>query len=435
MLTVAIKAGRLLDKGFPAFHKRDMIRKKRIIKAVLPFLLSAAFLASSEARGIRVAFVGDPQVDNEQELEYARRSVYGELMERKDLDMVVFLGDLVNDNVSLLEPTRQILDSLPMPWFNVPGNHDRDLYVKSADGTRRIRDLKSYRRVIGAPDTTFVRGRIRFILMNNVRHAEKGEYEGGLTEKQRHYLDSAVASSSEKMVVFASHIPLSHSKGTDSLLAILSRCPELLVVCGHTHNVARRPMLLPDGRRIEELVAGASCGSWWRGVKDGDGIPYALQNCGAPRGYFIADITARGRCRLKYKCVGRCDSDVVSAHWQSSRNDTGADTSGSDAHGTLTINVYGGSVDGVVEVKGISGNSWTRLEHVDDIAPEVLEVINDNKVKTKEERRAHPEEFIPLRRFRSPHIWAVSADCPAGTIKVRYRDSAMSFCSRTVVRL
>lgn len=402
--------------------------------AVLPFLLSAASLTPSSARGLRVAFVGDPQVDNVKELEYARKSIYGELMGRKDLDAVIFLGDLVNDNPSLMKPARRILDSLPCPWFNAPGNHDRDLYRKAFDGTGRVRDLMSYRKEIGTPDTTFVKGGIRFIIMNNVRHG-RDDYEGGFTDMQKHYLDSVVtASASDRRVVLATHIPLSKSMGSDSLLAMLSRSPELLLVSGHTHNVARHRIELPDGRLAEEIMAGAACGSWWRGAKDKDGVPYALQNCGAPRGYFVAHFASNGRYRLKYKCVGRNDADVVSVHWKASA-DLPADSAIHDAvtscgklpAGRLIVNVFGGSTDGAVEVKGLDGKHWTRLERVEEIAPEAAEIISANHLKTKEERRSRPEEFIPLRRFRSPHVWAVQANCPAGKIKIRYRDSAMSF--------
>ena len=90
-----------------------------------------------------VAFVGDPQVDNATQLDYARRSVYRELRERKDLDLVILLGDLVNDKTELLAPTVATLDSLPCPWLAVPGNHDRDRYTKEdGPGTFRPGSVK-----------------------------------------------------------------------------------------------------------------------------------------------------------------------------------------------------------------------------------------------------------------------------------------------------
>ena len=53
-------------------------------------------------RVLRVALVGDPQVDDSTEMGYARRSVYRELRGRRDLDMCIFLGDLVNDNYGVI---------------------------------------------------------------------------------------------------------------------------------------------------------------------------------------------------------------------------------------------------------------------------------------------------------------------------------------------
>ena len=93
----------------------------------------------------RVAFVGDPQVDDSTELGFARASVFAELLERKDLDLVVIMGDLVNEKTELLPACFGILDSLPCPWVRVQGNHDG--------------------KAIPA-DSSFVAGGIRFVLLN-----------------------------------------------------------------------------------------------------------------------------------------------------------------------------------------------------------------------------------------------------------------------------
>ena len=162
----------------------------------LAFVLTCALVGSvrlsgadggggRKARGrvLRVALVGDPQVDDSTEMGYARRSVYRELYGRRDLDMCIFLGDLVNDNMSLLPESVGVVDSLPYQCFMVPGNHDRDVYRGPKSSSYRPRDLSTWRKVVGYVDTSFVRSNVRFILMNNVRHSDSGmtDYVGGFT--------------------------------------------------------------------------------------------------------------------------------------------------------------------------------------------------------------------------------------------------------------
>lgn len=196
-----------------------------------------------KARGrvLRVALVGDPQVDDSTEMGYARRSVYRELYGRRDLDMCIFLGDLVNDNMTLLPESVGVVDSLPYQCFMVPGNHDRDVYRGPKSSSYRPRDLSTWRKVVGYVDTSFVRSNIRFILMNNVRHSDSGmtDYVGGFTETQKHWLDSVLNVGAPALTVLATHIPFSQMKGRDSVLALVPEAARMLYVSGHTHYVSR----------------------------------------------------------------------------------------------------------------------------------------------------------------------------------------------------
>lgn len=140
----------------------------------------------------------------------------------------------------------------------------------------------------------------------------------------------------------------------------------------------------------------AACGSWWRGVKDSDGIPYALQSCGAPRGYFVADIHRNGTYDLSYKCIGRPASDQLSV-WA-----VPSDSSGSSYR--LYINVFGGSSVGIVRISGL-GRRNCACERSLMAAPEVEQVIRLNASRSRDYRKAHRDEFIPLRRKPSPHLW------------------------------
>lgn len=392
-----------------------------------------------QARGrvLRVALVGDPQVDDSTEMGYARRSVYRELRGRRDLDMCIFLGDLVNDNMSLLPESVGVVDSLPYQCFMVPGNHDRDVYRGPKSSIYRRRDLSTWRKAVCYVDTSFVRGNVRFVLMNNVRPSDSGmtDYVGGFTERQKHWLDSVLnrgvgetrgrklsrVCGTPALTILATHIPFSQMKGRDSVLALIPDISRLLFVSGHTHFVSRDDS-------IPELIAGAACGSWWRGVRDSDGIPYALQSCGAPRGYFIADIHRDGTYDLSYKCIGRPASEQLSA-WAVPNDSAGRSY-------RLYINVFGGSSDGIVRISGL-GRKIYSCERSLMAAPEVEQVIRLNASRSRDYRKAHRDEFIPLRRKPSPHLWQttdlISGPLPAH-VNVIYRDAHMRIRQRVTLQ-
>lgn len=387
----------------------------------------------TRCRVLRVALVGDPQVDDSTEMGYARRSVYRELRGRRDFDMCIFLGDLVNDNMSLLPESVGVVDSLPYQCFMVPGNHDRDVYRGQKSSMYRRRDLSTWRKEVGYVDTSFVRGNVRFVLMNNVRHSDSGmtDYVGGFTDRQKHWLDSVLnrgvgetrgrkpsrVCGTPALTILATHIPFSQMKGRDSVLALIPDISRLLFVSGHTHFVSRDDSL-------RELIAGAACGSWWRGVRDSDGIPYALQSCGSPRGYFVADIHRNGTYDLSYKCIGRPASEQLSA-WAVPNDSTGRSY-------RLYINVFGGSSDGVVRISGLGRKTYS-CERSLMAAPEVEQVIRLNASRSRDYRKSHRDEFIPLRRKPSPHLWQttdlISGPLPAH-VNVIYRDAHMRIRQR-----
>ena len=382
----------------------------------------------------------------------------------------------------------------------VPGNHDRDVYrgAKSSGSMSRPRDLSTWRKLVGYVDTSFVRGNVRFIMMNNVRHAAAGmtDYVGGFTEKQKHWLDSVLVTDVARggkmssgsvdrsrrpsrgkvtpaLTILATHIPFSQMKGRDSVLALIPEHTRILYVSGHTHFVSRDDS-------IPEVIAGATCGSWWRGVKDSDGVPYALQSCGAPRGYFVAEISRDGDYRLRYRCVGmddevsvwgvrvecegavRPEDNIVMGKDESegvtvkeggfvrAKKDSGVYR--------LYINVFGGAPDGVVRVRG--GRRWRIVSRGNGVhdgadaqgfsrkkrdlvcerstktAPEVEQVIEFNASMSRDYRKSHRDEFIPLRRKPSTHLWQttdfVSGPLPV-YVNVVYRDSHMRFRQRVPV--
>ena len=481
-------------------------------------LAAVCCLDASGREPVRVAFIGDPQVDNAVEMGYARRSIYKELAGRRDIDLCLFLGDLVNDDMALLPESTRIIDSLPFPCFMIPGNHDRDVYrgpkarhraghdasdsqaeVNAELNGTRPRDLTTWHRTVGYIDTAFFMGNVHFILMNNVRQASAGmtDYTGGFTEKQKHWLDSVFHALPEPrrerarkqdgaktgrstrkpaLTILATHIPVSEMKGRDSLTAMIPDPSRTLFVSGHTHYVSRSYISIDPNRgelddSIPELVAGAACGSWWRGVKDEAGVPYALQSCGAPRGYFLADIRRGGSYELTYRCIGRPETEQLSV-WALPEGTAVPDGNGHDGNTAapsstgpyrIYVNVFGGAENGKVCVSVPKKATRTMRQiqpenqacgrkNADDgmtdrrpsrhifcrrssaPAPEVEEVVRFNASMSRDYRKAHRDEFIPLRRKPSTHLWEsqpLSGQIPS-RVNVRYHDSHMRIRSAAV---
>lgn len=318
----------------------------------------------------RVAFVGDPQVDNLTELSYARESVYSELRSRTDLDLVIVLGDIVNEKTELIAPSEASLDSLGCPWVRIHGNHDG-------------KDI--------ADDTTFFVGGIRFVLLNH-NVLPDSTYAG--------------------KTVICAHEPFKAAQ-------LRQDNPDVLYATAHLHRIIRN--LYPGGS--ENLVAGATCGTWWRGPKDENGIPYALMGCGAPRGYFIADFhpSRKQWYNLRYKCLGRPASDQARAWIRD---------------GKLIVNVYGGSADGMLEAR--IGGKWTRLGHESRMDPEAEDIYNFNKTLSRTQRRTSNPEYMPVLRSASTHVWtlgledsgASEEELRASALRIRYSDRSMKFHSR-----
>ncbi len=200
-------------------------------------LLSLAMGGLFASRSHRVALVCGPAVENRQQLDKARKGLYRSLRERTDWGQIIFMGDMVSDNASLLAPTAQTLDSISVPWFCVPGDKDRDFY-RPATSTRpggnlpsRDRDFATWRTVMPAMDSSWIAFEIRWIILNNIR-TTGNKYVGGLNEGQKAWLENILKNAPQQQrVVLCTHLPLSQCAGADSLQRILSLHKDTRQIC------------------------------------------------------------------------------------------------------------------------------------------------------------------------------------------------------------
>lgn len=371
-----------------------------------------------ENRRFRLNAIGDVQVGDYQELDYATRTLWPELLQPQDDVPAVnlFLGDLVNNNLRLYGDLRTLMEQLPQQTWTVLGNHDRDI------DTIRWRQTMTYNQVFGADMYAFNEGRVHFIILNNVYGDGARGYRGRLSERQLQFVRQDLQYvPHDRLIVLSMHIPLAHTRNRAELFHLLEGRGDVLAITGHMHQVGR---FFHEGRgvRIHELSAGASCGFWWVGEKDAFGVPAALQQCGTPRNYFVVDFND-ATYRLRCKAVEQDARRQMTIHV------TGIDTL--DTHlrdmqgvaaGLVMMTVYGGCDSTTVRCR-VDGGQWQVCQKQRMIDPIVARIREMNLQK------AYPtiyNRMNPLRHRESHQLWTYSLpeDCRRGahTIEVEAHD-------------
>lgn len=343
--------------------------------------------------------IGDVQVSNTQEVEYASRSLFPELMQQSGEEPVInlFLGDQTNTDLTMMPVIKGMMDRLPDPYHTVVGNHDRDLNGQTElDSTYRIN--------FGAPYYSFDQGNVHFMILNNVYATGKKSYVGRIPAEQLDWLRNDLAKVSPKrQLVVAMHIPAAVTQNADSLYQIFEErgCRELLVLSGHMHRVGRSVTTRPSGLTIHELCAGAACGFWWVGEKDSEGIPAATMQCGTPRGYFVFQFNKKNY-DFHFKGVNRDDAQQMSIYVP------GIDTL--DQHvdslrlrpvGSVYATVYG-ACDSTEVLCQLDDGTWIKGKHVAMMDANVARIrqFNNDKIYPTRYNRINP-----FRRLTSPQVW------------------------------
>lgn len=361
-------------------------------------------LAATSQKKFRVAVVGDVQVDSQEQLDFACRTVLGELATRTDLDWAIHMGDMVNDKPQLLEPTVEAFNTLPLPVWAVIGNHDLDVKVKP-------RTSRGFQQRVGNDIAALFRGNCCFILLNNVEF-----YDKGLSDAQLRFMRQIIGRCPKStLIVLCQHVPMSGVKNRESVFDLLDG-RRALILSAHAHTIFRKEW----SPTVSEVSVGASCGSWWTGERDAWGIPLALQQCGSPRNYFVFDFDGADYT-FRFKGVGM-DERIQSDLWIAGEDKSDEEVGLLDdvSRGEMRLNVYGGGEATSVEWS-VDGTNWQPMDYVKAVAPVVSRIVFMNK------EGGYPTHFsrrTPLRRkASSAHLW--SAQLPdslqQGDILLRFR--------------
>lgn len=316
-------------------------------------------------------------------LDYASRTLWPELMTDSLAAFNLWLGDIVNNNISLFQRIRSMMEMLPSTSWIMVGNHDRDV------DSIRTRQVTSFGRDFGAPTYAFTEGNVTFIVLDNVYGEGTRSYKVKLDDRQLRFVANLMKIlPKDRRIVLTAHIPFAYMSNKEDLLNILKGRGDILALTGHMHAVSRN-FIHGEGITIHELVGGATCGFWWVGEKDWEGVPSALMQCGTPKGYFRVNFTPKDYT-FTYKPTSLNDNRQASI-WIS-----GIDPIQSDIpdlkdleKGDILITVYGGCDSTRVEAI-IDNNLKLTATKEKMMDPNVARIKELNKLKvypTKYSRR------------------------------------------------
>ena len=392
----------------------------------LPRSVDFALYPVHEESSFRCIIFGDPQMRDDEELEYFEKGVVRELVGEKDALFGISLGDLAYDNLAVHPGYKNTIGKIGLPWYQVLGNHDMNLDV----GVDSLSD-ETYERNFGPPNYAFNYGNAHFIVLDNILYPDpRGitSYYGGFRKDQLTFIANNLKYvPKDKLIILAFHIPLLspdfynndvfNDEDRKQLFSLLSDYPNTLSLSAHTHLQRHNFYTEQEGwmqdKPHHEFNIGTTSGDWYSGKLTDGGYPPATMRDGTFRGYAFLNIDDN-TYTIDYKSTGE-DADFV-------MNITAPSIvpQGNRSSYQVHVNFFIGTPTDVVEFRVDSG-PWKQMTSVLDFDPYYLHLQYEWDMTA---------ELLPGRRpsaaRQSTHLWraALPTNLPLGTriIEVRARD-------------
>ena len=369
----------------------------------LPKSVDFPLLRRVEPDKFKAIMFGDPQPKNVAEVEYMSHDVIEQIIAEQAHGAAfgVTLGDIVFDDLSVMEPHNQAVALIGIPWYNVIGNHDLNQDAKTDQQSD-----ETFERIYGPAYYSFDYGPTHFMVLDDVQwhgptDGKKGGYQGGFGEKQMEFIRNDLALiPKDQLVVLMMHIPLDGVRDREELSRLLEQRPATVSLSAHTHYMEHRYLGEENGwkgpQKHHHIVNVTVCGSWWRGRKDERGIPHATMSDGGPNGYSIMEFDGQ-EYKLEMRGANRPANYQMQIYAPESVKQ--ADLKTTD----LIANVFNGSEKSavsfrIVDQKGNPGE-WNAMQPKRQPDPAFV---------AEKER----EDAVPNRPWTSlpgahstPHIW------------------------------
>jgi hypothetical protein len=294
------------------------------------------------------------------------------------------------------------------------GNHDEN-YDVTADS---LSD-ESFEKEFGPATYSFNQGKVHFIILDDILYPDPRDedgYWGGFTAKQIAFLKNDLQwVPKDHLIILSFHIPISENEGDDSfrdedriqLFQILKDYPYTLSLSAHTHFQSQDFFSDEQGWLQEKphhhFNVGASCGDWYSGILNENGVPVSTMRDGTPKGYVF--MTFRGnQYSARYKTAGMQEDYQFRIFAPRVVRQNESTSSG------IYANFFMGSRKDNV-VYRVDDGKWLPMQYVHDYDPSYLHMLHEWDFADTLPAGRRPSN--PERCF---HLWRgyVPVDLPVG---------------------
>lgn len=368
----------------------------------LPKSIDFALKPSTEKDNYTALIFGDPQVYNQEQVDYFVKDVISEVEGIKNVAFGISMGDEVGDKLDLFPAYTAAVKRVGIPWYNMMGNHDLN-----ADALADSLSDESFEAHFGPATYAFNYGKVHFIVLDDVLYPDPRDgrgYYGGLREDQLKFVENDLKFvPKDRLVVLTFHIPISEpeflfsSATRQRLFRMLKDFPHTLSISAHTH-MQRQDFYIKGTEWLQDkphhhFNIGTASGDFYSGLNDKNGTPVSTMRDGTPKGYGFVHFKGN-QYIIDYKVAGKDAAEqmrIVAP--ERLKKD-------SDSIAYVYVNFYTGAKNDNLQYR-IDDGSWMPLQQSFEFDPfYVAEVATWKSItdKTKKARR-------PSNPAKSTHLW------------------------------
>lgn len=386
----------------------------------LPKSIDFPLYKQDETDDFTAIIFGDPQTGSMADMDYFTRKIIDDVEKTDKTLFGISLGDIVGDRLDLQPVYKERMRSIGLPWYNVIGNHD----INYDALTDELSD-ETFQKNFGTANYAFNYGDAHFIILDNILIPDPRGYAywGGYRLDQLLFLENNLKHvPKDKLVVLSQHI---HMKGDwgyrpedrQRLFDLLKDYDNILILSAHSHLQQQIEHGTKEGWKgktpLHEYNVATTCGDWYSGVKDANGLPDATMRDGTPPGYAFLNIKGNSY-DIDYKVAGREADYQMNIYAPKVVPYKGRTTS------QIVVNFFMGGKGDEVEYR-IDKGEWQKMRHTEMIDPSyVIKLIEWDFTDTL------LPGSRPSNAVESTHIWtgALKLDLPPGehTIEVKATD-------------